>query len=172
MNDATILLRDIAGDAAQNAATRINPSEDQLGQIDTAAEENTWHDVPDFSKDNLRKQMNDRRPFGKKDAAEAAGDAAEVAHPAGIRDPTDTAATAAVDQQQGTASGVDARAGVQAGTENLKDRVDPETRDKTRELRERTQNYMKTKMPRERRDQTIWRLKKMIIEIQGHQDCV
>lgn len=26
-------------------------------------------------------------------------------------------------------------------------------------------------MPKERRDQTIWRLKRMIVEIQGHNDC-
>ena len=26
-------------------------------------------------------------------------------------------------------------------------------------------------MPKERREQTVWRLKKMIVEIQGHQDC-
>ena len=172
VNDATILLRDIAGDAAQNAATRVNPSEDQLNQIDHAAEDNTWHDVPKFSKEDLRQQWNDRKQFGKKQAGEAAGDATEAAHPDGSRDPTDTAALAADDQQQGTASGVDAQAGAQAGAQALKDRVDPQTQDKTRELRERTQNYLKTKMPKERREQTIWRLKKMIIEIQGHQDCV
>ncbi|KAL9086508.1 MAG: hypothetical protein Q9165_007124 [Trypethelium subeluteriae] len=170
LNDATILLRDIAGDAAQNAATRVNPSDDQLNQIDHAAEDNTWHDVPDFSRDNLRQQWNDRKPFGKKDAKEAAGDAAAATHPEGARDPADAAAIAAADQQQGTSSGVDPQAGAQVGTQNLKDRVDPETQNKTRELRERTQNYMRTKMPRERREQTIWRLKKMIIEIQGHQD--
>jgi hypothetical protein len=30
---------------------------------------------------------------------------------------------------------------------------------------------LKDKMPQERREQTIWRLKKMVVEIQGHQDC-
>ncbi|KAI9667293.1 MAG: hypothetical protein M1821_000107 [Bathelium mastoideum] len=170
LNDATILLRDIAGDAAQNAASRVSPSEDQLGQIDHAAEENTWHDVPDLSKDGLRQQWADRKPFGKKDAKEAAGDATAAAHPEGSRDPADAAVAVANDQQQGTASGVDAQAGAQTGVDNFKNRVDPETRDQTRELRERTQNYMKTKMPKERREQTIWRLKKMVIEIQGHQD--
>ena len=39
MSDASVLLRDIAGDAAQNAATRINPSDEQLSQIDDLAEE-------------------------------------------------------------------------------------------------------------------------------------
>jgi hypothetical protein len=26
-------------------------------------------------------------------------------------------------------------------------------------------------MPQERRDRTIWRLRKMVVEIQGHPDC-
>ena len=30
---------------------------------------------------------------------------------------------------------------------------------------------MSEKVPKERREQAIWRLKKMIIEIQGHADC-
>ena len=49
MNDATVLLRDIAGDAATKAATKINPSEEQLAQLDKPAEDNTWHEKPDFN---------------------------------------------------------------------------------------------------------------------------
>jgi hypothetical protein len=173
VNDAVILLRDIAGDAATNAASRVNPSEEKLAQIDHPADDNVWHDVP--TKDGLKQQWNDKKPFGKKEAEQAAGDATEVAHPDGSRDPADAAALAAQDKQEGTASGVDAKTGAQAGAQNLKENIDPETREKAdskaREIRERSQNYLKTKMPKERREQTIWRLKKMIIEVQGHQDC-
>lgn len=42
---------------------------------------------------------------------------------------------------------------------------------KKRELSDRTKAYLSEKVPKERREQTIWRLKKMIIEIQGHEDC-
>src|ERR1700761_9098364 len=34
LNDAVILMRDMAGDAAQNVAGRVNPSDEQLSQIE------------------------------------------------------------------------------------------------------------------------------------------
>lgn len=45
------------------------------------------------------------------------------------------------------------------------------TKSKTKEYADKTKNYLSDKVPKERREQTIWRLKKMIIEIQGHADC-
>jgi hypothetical protein len=42
---------------------------------------------------------------------------------------------------------------------------------KTKEYADKTKNYLSEKIPKERREQTVWRLKKMIIEIQGHTDC-
>ena len=42
---------------------------------------------------------------------------------------------------------------------------------KRKEYSDRTKNYVSEKIPKERREQTVWRLKKMIIEIQGHADC-
>lgn len=179
MSDATILIRDIAGDAAQKAATKVNPSDDELSQIDKPAEDNTWHDVPDLSKDNLKSQLNQKSPFNKgeaKDAAKnAAGDATQAAHPSGSRDPADAADLAARDQRDGTSSGVDAKQGAKAGISNLKNtasnNVPEEHKETAREYRDRTKDYMNDKLPQERRDQAIWRLKKMIAEIQGHQDC-
>lgn len=175
MSDATVLLRDIAGDAAQKAATKVNPSDEQLSQIDRPADDNTWHDVPDFSRDNLKQQFNDKTPFGKKEAKEVVGDATQAAHPSGSRDPADAADLAARDQQQGTSSGVDAKQGARAGFQNAKDKLsantDEDTKNQGREYRDRSKNYMKDKLPQERRDQSIWRLKKMLVEIQGHQDC-
>jgi len=61
----------------------------------------------------------------------------------------------------------------------LKDRanenISQEDKDKAREkkerAKERTKNYLSSKMPEERREQTIWRLKKLVVEIQGHPDC-
>lgn len=47
MNDAGIIARDIAGDASQQAANKVRPSEEQLAQVDQPAEENTWHEKPD-----------------------------------------------------------------------------------------------------------------------------
>lgn len=36
---------------------------------------------------------------------------------------------------------------------------------------QQTREYLSEKVPKERREQVIWRLKKMVIEIQGHADC-
>ena len=161
MSDATILLRDIAGDAAQNAANRVNPSQDELSQIDQAADDNTWHDVPDLSRDNLRNQAkstyNQQKPFSR-------GDVKNVAN-------------STADQSQ-TNDGVDpdrAREHGAQGASQLRDQasanVPDETKDKAKNLRDRTANYAKQKLPKERRDQSIFRLKKMIVEVQSHQDC-
>jgi hypothetical protein len=178
VSDATILLRDMAGDAAEKAASRINPSDEKLSQIDRPAEDNTWHDVPDLSRDNIKNTLksnyNKQKPVSSDDVKDAAGNATEAAHPSGSRDPADAAALAARDQQEGTNSGIDAQAGAENAAGTLKERasenVPEDTKDKGREAKEKSRNYLKEKFPEERRDQTIWRLKKMVVEIQSHPD--
>lgn len=178
LNDAQILFRDIAGDAAQKAATRVNPTEDELAQIDRPAQENVWHDVPDISKDNLKQQLRhtvDRnKPVRREDLREAAGTATQTAHPEDSRDPRDVADRVAQDQRYGTDSGVDARSGLQAGATHLRDRarenVPDEHQDRANKKWNSTRDYMNNKFNEDRRKQTIWRLKKMIVEIQGHSD--
>ncbi|KAF2205708.1 hypothetical protein GQ43DRAFT_452967 [Delitschia confertaspora ATCC 74209] len=170
LSDATILLRDIAGDAAQKTANRVNPDEDQLAQIDRPADDNTWHDVPDMSRGNLKAQVKDRTPFNKKDAKNAAGDVTQAAHPEGSRDPADVANLAAREGQTGGETGLNANAAIGQVKQGISENIPEEDKDRAREKRERLNNYLKGKMPQERRDQTIWRLKKMIVEVQGHQD--
>ena len=173
------MLRDIAGDAAQKAANRVNPSEEQLSQIDQHADDNTWHDVPDLSRDNIRNQAkaqyNKQKPFSRDDALNAAGDATQNAHPSGARDPAETAGLAAQEQRYDQDQGVDAAGGAKQGLSNLRgtasENIPDETKDRTRDTKNRGLDYAKGKFPRERREQSIWRLKKMIVEIQGHQDC-
>ena len=173
----------MAGDAAQKAANKVNPSDEALAQIDKPAEDNTWHDTPDVSTGRLKNQMKDtfnkKTPLTTQDLRHAAGDATETAQPDDSRDPADVARQGARDQYHGKDSGVDATSGIQSGISTLKDRasnnIDDDTKDKIKDTKnatqERTKNYLKQKMPEERRDQTIWRLKKMVVEIQGHPDC-
>lgn len=169
----------MAGDAAQNAAQRVQPSEDELNQIDRPADDNEWHDVPDMSRDKLRQQakskFNQQKPFSRGDMQEALGDATQAANPSGSRDPADAANVAAHDQRQGTNSGMDAQKGIKSGVDNLKSKMDQnvpqETKEKTRHYNEKTRNYLKEKLPEERRKQAVYRLKKMVVEIQGHEDC-
>lgn len=177
VSDATVLLRDIAGDAAQKTATKINPSEDALAQIDAPAEDNTWHDVPNLSPAELKAQAqnkyNSKKPFNRNDVKAAAGDASGAA--TGTRDPAE-AGTVASDQG---GAGVDARGGANAAMNRLRDTTSANVpddqkdaaRDTAREYQNRTKGYLQEKVPKERRDQTIYRLKKMIVEIQSHSDC-
>ena len=175
MNDATILLRDIAGDAAQSAASRVNPSEDQLNQIDHAAADNTWHDVPDLSRDNLKGQLkgkyNQQKPFGKDDLKQAGNTAQDTANQRSneVNGVADSEGNVDPDATRDVAanSADNAQAQLrQKASENVPD----ETKEKGNKAIGKSKNYISNKMPKERREQTIWRLKKMIVEIQGHED--
>lgn len=170
LSDATILVRDIAGDAATKVAGRVNPTDEQLAQIDRPADDNTWHEVPDLSKQNLQGQLKSNLPFRKDDAKNAARDVNAAAHPTGSRDPADTADLASREQQQGVNTGLNRDAAAGEARNKLSENIPDEHKDRLREQRERTRNYLGDKVPQERRDQTIWRLKKMVVEIQGHQD--
>ncbi|KAG7109563.1 hypothetical protein HYQ44_011547 [Verticillium longisporum] len=124
LKDASVLLRDIAGDAATNAASQVRPSQEQLDDIDRPAEDNTWHDAPDFSKDNMRKQAQGLyKGDAKKDLKNVATAGNQAAHPTGSSDPNDLAQATARDQQQGTNSGVNAQAGVSNAKQTLQDKM-------------------------------------------------
>src|ERR1700753_4313965 len=146
-------MRSMAGDAATNAAGKLQPSEDQIGQIDQPADDDTWHDVPEVSRAKLKGQLKGYSPFGKKEVKEAAAEGAAPAHPEGSTDPADTAALAVQDQQAGTDSGVDPVSGAQVAASSLKDKADTngqvsKTKGKVSEYNQRTQTYLKGKMPK------------------------
>lgn len=173
LSDATVLLRDMAGDAAMNTANKVKPSEDRLNRLDEPAEDNTWHDTSNLNRENLRNQAKSSLPFGNKnkgDLKEAAKDVNQAANPEGARDPTHTADLAATEGQTGQSTGIDVRSGVEAAKQKVDANTSEEDKQKVRARREQLNNYLKGKMPEERREQTRWRLKKMIVEIQGHQD--
>ena len=178
LKDASILIRDIAGDAAQKTANKVNPSDDALAQLDEPAEDNTWHDVPDLSRDNIRSQArahyDKQKPFSRGDLQDAAQTAGDKGMDHAQNAPTSD------DTTPGNLDGpAGAQEGAQAGADQLKDKasanVPDETKDKVRDTKnnaaQRSRDYMRKKMPQERRDQTIWRLRKMVAEIQGHEDC-
>ncbi|KAJ5281194.1 hypothetical protein N7478_006566 [Penicillium angulare] len=134
LSDATVLLKDIAADASQKAANQVRPSEEQLAQIDSPAEENVWHEKPNVSKDDLKNRFKKNK-----------GDKASL--------PSGSIAETAETAETGDAAS-----------------VTPSEMSRTKKLANQTKEYLSDKIPKERRDQTIWRLKKMIIEIQGHAD--
>lgn len=149
VNDATVLLRDIAGDAASNAGNKLRPSGEVLNQIDRPADDNTWHDAPNFSKETVKSQL--QSVYKSNPTQDAKGAVASGAQAARQSDGTTGDRINAV---QNAAS---------RATDQAKSNIDPETRESTKqttqEYRARTKQYLSKKMPEERRDQTIWRLK-------------
>jgi len=177
LSDATILLRDMAGDAAQNTANKIKPSEDRINRLDEPAEDNTWHDTSDLNRENLRNQAKNSLPFGNKNKDEAKSDLKEhakdinqAANPDGSRDPQHTAELGAHEGQTGQSTGINARGALETAKQKVDANTSEEDKNMARARRDQMNNYLKGKMPEERREQTIWRLKKMVVEIQGHQD--
>lgn len=153
----------MAGDAATSAASRVRPSEDELSQIDQAAADNTWHDAPDLSKDNLKKQAHNI--YGgspKQDAQDVATSGRDAAAPYTTNDPR------AIDRNAGQS------AVIGAAKQKIDQNMDPETKEKIKqrneEYRRKTREYFNKKMPQDRKDQIIFRLKKMILECQQHPD--
>jgi hypothetical protein len=177
LSDATVLLRDMAGDAAQNTANKIKPSEDRLNRLDEPAEDNTWHDTSDLNRENLRNQAKNSLPFGNKNKDEAKSDLKEhakdinqAANPDGSRDPQHTTELGAHEGQTGQSTGINARGALETAKQKVDANTSEEDKNMARARRDQMNNYLKGKMPEERREQTIWRLKKMVVEIQGHQD--
>src|SRR6266700_3091077 len=119
----------MAGDAAQNVANRVNPTDEQLAQIDRPAEDNTWHDVPDISREKLISQLRSKVPFGKGDAQKVAGDVTQASHPTDSRNPADAADLALHDQQEGTYSGLNAGAATGELRNQVSDNVPEEHKD-------------------------------------------
>jgi len=156
LSDATTLLRDMAGDAATTAASKVKPSQEALQRMDEPAADHTWHEKPDLSKENIRNQAQGvvKNTKSGQDAQATAERSADAA-----RNPDGS---------------IDARAGAKTAINEAKNRVNPETKDAAKETaaqyRARTREYLGKKVPEERRDQIIWRLKKMVLECQQHPD--
>ena len=115
------------------------------------------------------RDVSNRRQSGRDRIQEETATA--KADPHGSTDPNAVASRPAdsVDAQGGAA------AGAQAAKDKVSQRIPDEHKEKaketTKEYRARTNQYFKEKFPEERRDQIIYRVKKMIVEIQGHEDC-
>jgi hypothetical protein len=204
LSDATVLFRDMAGDAATNAAAKVRPSQEQLEKLDEPAQDNVWHEAPDFSKENFKNQAKGIYSGNpKEDAKEIASAGINNAAPGQQNQqgnfqqnnqqgaypqvttgpetsnvPSSSGMPASTDAARDAARQTDPQAGknaaMQAAQSKLDNKIDPETKEsilqKNEEYRNKARNYLDKKMPQERKDQTIWRLKKMILECQQHED--
>lgn len=163
LKDLSILVRDMAGDAATNAADKVRPSDDQLRQMDELAPDNTWHEKPDLSKDNIKKQA--QTVYGgnaKQDAKEIAQAGINASNVQNAND------TRQVDHQ-GAQSAMRDLADAKVDS-NVDDETKAKVKERNAEYRQKAKNYFNKKMPQERKEQVIFRLKKMILECQQHTD--
>lgn len=112
----------MVGDAADKAATKVNPSQDQLSQIDKPAEDNLWHETPSGSdiKNQVKSTFNKNKPVSGSEVKGVAANTSDAVN----ADPTNANA-------QGAAN--DAAGSLQA---RVSDNVPDETKDKARETKE------------------------------------
>ncbi len=157
----------MASDVAVDAADKIRPSQEDLSQVDTPAADNTWHDPPDVSKGTVKGKLHDYyssspRPQLSSSSSEETSDVQRGRS----RGRTETAAAPEHDHQNVSSSGSSSIGATMATRDShatLHENVVTEPKDEARarkeELRERAKDYFSRKLPQERRDQTIWRLK-------------
>ncbi len=143
----------MAGDAATNAAESVRPKREELEQVDRPAPDNTWHDAPDMSREALRGKF---RQYSGGNSGEKVRTAAAESTPqdqaASSLGPGDPSTAAGPHRQADASSGADV-------TGSVDNRSKYKVEAKREEYRERAKHYFSRKMPQERRDQTVWRLK-------------
>lgn len=143
VSDATVLLRDIAGDAAEKSARKINPSQDALSQIDKPAEDNVWHDNPSGSaiKDQIKSTINRNKPANQSDLKDAASNASGAASSTGGNVDAQTAANTKANAAVNAAgSTIQARA-----SDNIPEDTKNEAKEKQARYRAETKDYLKSK---------------------------
>lgn len=164
VSDAMVLLRDMASDEAQKAANFVRPSEDQLAHIDEPAEEGVWHEKPDMSKGAMKSQVQSMQKKGQAtDTNRDAGETPLVSQPVGDAYGRSTEAGDGEPNRMADGNTRFSQTGVNGARK---------AKTKSWQLSDKTKGFLSEKMPPERQDQTMWRVKKMIVEIQGHSDCM
>jgi Family of unknown function (DUF5923) len=179
LEDITLLARDMVADGASKATQKIRPNQDRLKKIDEPAEDHTWHETPP-SIGEIKSSLKSKVQKTKETAQEGQDGTEDSSRSAtGQSDPQETGRRTDVN---GTPRrDIDQNAGASAGLQSTNDRasglanqIPNDRKEKVRQVAQNTVNqakdYLKEKIPQKRRDQTISRLKKMVVEIQQHED--
>ncbi|PWN89674.1 hypothetical protein FA10DRAFT_150919 [Acaromyces ingoldii] len=153
-SDFGLIGRDMFADAAQFAAGKARPNEDKLATVDHPAPDNEFHDdIPEALK--KANKAADKKEEGKQDVAAAVQQTANDA-----QDPN-----ASVEANKQTAADQAAAAG-----NKLAAKIPDKHKDLAKEHKDKTVNYFKENFPEERRNNFIYRLKKVLVECQRHKD--
>ena len=167
LSDATILFRDMAADGAAKATQRLRPGQDRLETLDEPAPDHTWHEGPPSAREIKDSIRNKLRLASDQTAQEAKGVSQDVSQAARTqRDAQDENFNRDVDESSA------ARTGWQSVRDRASGKIPDSHKDTARQWKTDATDYLKEKIHPERREKTIHRLKKMIIEIQLHEDYV
>ncbi|KAG8928965.1 hypothetical protein FRC02_006163 [Tulasnella sp. 418] len=196
LSDASVIGRDLFARGASKAAERARPSPEQLSRVDDAAPAETWesrdgtagtgqtpvvsattsggkgitHD-PNTGATHVHTGSSTLSPTEVKHKAEATyqdtkdrtkREADDVARTADARGETD--------EEKAQAGKQTLKERIVGGYNSLRDRVPDEHKDRARDEWDNTKQFFRDEFPEERRDQYIYRLKKVIVECQKHQD--
>ncbi|KAE8229396.1 hypothetical protein CF326_g5632 [Tilletia indica] len=168
VQDFGIIGRDIFADAASKAADYARPDESKLGQVDQPAPDNQFHDdIPgQKEKNKVKDALNsvDTEKLKNDVKNEVAGHAQDVA---GAVDPN------ASDEQNkaaATEAAKDKAELVKQKANKLTDKIPEKHKELIKQNANAASEYFKEKFPQERRDQFIFRLKKIVVELQRHRD--
>ncbi|CAD6931994.1 unnamed protein product [Tilletia controversa] len=172
VQDFGVIGRDIFADAATKAANVARPDEAKLGQVDQPAPDNQFHDdIPGEKAAKKAKQVideTDTQKLKEDVKSEVAGHAQDVSN--------------SVDQNASDEANKQALQGTAEEKANLaKDQIKQKANllsskipDKHKDLIKQNANaaseYFQDKFPKERRDQFLFRLKKIVVELQRHRD--
>ncbi|EPQ27081.1 uncharacterized protein PFL1_05365 [Pseudozyma flocculosa PF-1] len=148
--------RDMFADGAAKAAEVSRPHEEKLAQVDQPAPDNEFHDeIPGALQKRKAEEKAERaREAARTEGADHAQDVADTLDPNASRE----------QNQARLADKANEKANI------LSSKIPQKHKDNLREQADKTQDYLKEKFPKERRDQFIYRLKKVVIECQRHPD--
>ncbi len=180
-NDLAFIGRDMFADAASKTAELARPDDEKLQQVDQPAPENEFHDdipVALRKAEKAKDQAKDLAGQAQDAASQAQGEASQHvdANASAQTNAANVADQAAKKLEQENL--IDRNAPLKQNVDNVASKLKATTIDKIpekhkevlKEKAEQTQDYLKEKFPKERRDQFIYRLKKVVVECQRHRE--
>jgi len=181
LSDITVLGRDVAADAAAKVAEVARPDEESLRKADEPAPDSQWiapdgstrgpnESAPDTGVRDRVEQAKQKKEEVKQDAKSEAQDQANRTQERAERENIDPN-----DKQQQKAIAKDEAGNIKDRVKNvISSRVPDDRKDQVRgtaqEQKNKTVDYLKEKFPEERQDRFIYRLKKVVVEQQQHDD--
>lgn len=157
LTDFRLIGQSIVADAASNVADRVRPASEDLDRVDEATPTHKFEDDPE----NV-----DLSKSGLKDAAINATGLPPDTKKAVIDDQPPLKETVNGAADQGDSAPV--KKSFMSRFQALSSRVPDKHKQRANDELENGKQYLKDQFPKERRDQFVYRLKKVVVECQSH----